>query len=180
MSEPANLAKSARETLSAALAALQSSDDVPDELLAVAEPIARTMGILHAVERSDGTQLERTQEALSNVRGALGALQNVGAAHPAVDAAMEAVAGSLAKLFALSRCKPAAAAPAAAKAAAPEARPVQRPAPEPEPAAPSSPETARATREWHRPRLSLEERRRIRAERRGRPSADPYPSGAPL
>ena len=40
MSEPAQLAKSARELLAGALNALQSNAHVPDELMDLAEPIA--------------------------------------------------------------------------------------------------------------------------------------------
>jgi len=103
MADALTLAKSARLTLAAALEALQSSDDVPEELLDLAEPIAKTMGILHRIEVSDGTELRGRDEALDNVRGALNALQDCGVDHEAVDNAMAEVAGSLSKLFALSK-----------------------------------------------------------------------------
>jgi hypothetical protein len=155
MTEPVQLAKSAREQLAGALNALQSNAHVPDELMAVAEPIAEAMGILHRVERSNGVELDGRSEALGHVRAALDQLQKVTAHHPAVDTVMEAVATSLSKVHALARYIPAASqgAPKAAppvpaspvvpigqpKApAAPPAAPQARP-PTPAPAAPPAP-----------------------------------------
>jgi hypothetical protein len=120
MSAPQELAKAARLILSDALQALQSSPDVPAPLLTMAEPIARAMGILHAIEASGGTRLEGREEVLASVRGVLDSLQQVEVNHPAVDQATEAVASSLTKLFALAR----AAAPAGAKPAAAAPAPV--------------------------------------------------------
>jgi hypothetical protein len=137
MSEPAQLAKSAREQLASALNALQSSEHVPEELMDLAEPIAEAMGILHKIERSDGATLDRRDDVLATVRTALDRLQKIEMEHPAIDAVMEAVATSLGKIHALIRYAPpaAAAAPFAAApiaAAAPAA--FQRPsAPQPAP-----------------------------------------------
>jgi len=111
MSDPQELAKAARIILSEALQALQSSPNVPAQLLAMAEPIARAMGILHEIEASGGTRLEGREHALASVRGVLDALQAVDVNHPAVDRATEAVASSLTKLFALARATPATAPP---------------------------------------------------------------------
>jgi hypothetical protein len=117
MSEAAQLAKSAREHLAAALNALQSNANVPDGLMAVAEPIAEAMSVLHRVERTDGGDLQGRDSALANVRTALNQLQAVTEHHPAVDLVMEAVAASLAKVHALTRWVP----PAQAAAAQPAA-----------------------------------------------------------
>lgn len=106
MSEPAQLAKSAREHLAAALNALQSNANVPEGLMAVAEPIAEAMSVLHRVERTDGGDLAGRDSALENVRAALNQLQTVTEHHPAVDLVMEAVASSLAKVHALARWIP--------------------------------------------------------------------------
>ncbi|MBW2528577.1 MAG: hypothetical protein JRI23_30670, partial [Deltaproteobacteria bacterium] len=119
MSDPVELAKGARLTLAEALQALQSADDAPDALLAIAEPIAKCMGLLHAIERTGGKDLSGREEALSGVRNALDSLQTVDVNHPAVDRATESIAGSLSKLFALSRAKPAGAAAPGPAAAAP-------------------------------------------------------------
>lgn len=152
MSEPAQLAKSAREQLASALNALQSSDEVPQELMDLAEPIAEAMGILHRIERSNGATLDRRDEVLTTVRTSLDRLQKIGMEHPAIDAVMEAVASSLSKIHALVRYAPPApaAAPVAAQpafpqpsfvAAVPAASPLAAPQPfaAPPPAAPPQP-----------------------------------------
>ncbi|MBW2454999.1 MAG: hypothetical protein JRI68_10835, partial [Deltaproteobacteria bacterium] len=129
MAEPKELANKARTDLAQALEALQSSPDVPEQLLDIAEPIAETMGILHRVERTGQAEGAGCQQALDKVRGALNQLQAVGGRQPAVENAMEAVAGSLSKLFALAKCAsgpvpgPAQAQPQAAPAMAPVAVP---------------------------------------------------------
>ena len=102
MANPTELANKARTTLMSALQALQT-EDVPDALQGIAEPIAETMGILHRIEKTGNADAEECSKALNNVRGALDSLQNVGEPHSAVDQAMEAVAGSLSKLFALNK-----------------------------------------------------------------------------
>src|SRR3954470_19973699 len=101
MSDAVQLAKAAREQLAAALNALQSDDQVPGDLLEVAEPIAKAMTVLHRVERTNGADLEGRDGALINVRTALEQVQKVTASHPAVDMVMEAVATSLSKVHAL-------------------------------------------------------------------------------
>jgi hypothetical protein len=114
MPQPIELAKDARSTLARALEALQSSPDVPETLLEMAAPIAKTMGLLHRIERSGGSDLAGVPEALENVRGALDKLQAASADHPTADDAMEHVAASLSKLFALAKAHKAAGTPATA------------------------------------------------------------------
>lgn len=104
MAEPSELAQKARKTLADGLQALQAGDDVPDELLDIAaEPIAKSMGLLHKIEKAGANDAALANEALTTVRATLDTLQSVTGQHPAVDAAMEAVAGSLSKLFALTK-----------------------------------------------------------------------------
>ena len=158
MADAVSLAKNARATLSDALQALQSDDTVPEALLDIAEPIAKTMGILHRIEASNGQELGGRDEALDNVRGALEALQKCGFESDAVDAAMEAVAGSLSKLFALSR--------AAAPKAAARAR-SHEPASRAKPRADDSREKARRA-EADRKAQERKERERKDKERRAR------------
>ncbi|WP_441290595.1 hypothetical protein ACSRUE_08660 [Sorangium sp. KYC3313] len=124
MSEPAQLAKSARELLAAALNALQSNGGVSPEIEALAEPIAQAMGIMHRIERSGGQALDGSEIALGHVRDVLNRLQRITAADPVVDVLMEHVASSLSKVNALSRAQAAGAsaqarAPVAAAAPAP-------------------------------------------------------------
>ncbi|WP_437712582.1 hypothetical protein WMF45_43685 [Sorangium sp. So ce448] len=118
MSEPAQLAKSARELLAAALNALQSNGGVSPEIEALAEPIAQAMGIMHRIERSGGQALDGSEIALGHVRDVLNRLQRITAAEPVVDVLMEHVASSLSKVNALSRAQ---AAGASAQARAPVA-----------------------------------------------------------
>ncbi|WP_437295787.1 hypothetical protein [Sorangium sp. So ce426] len=118
MSEPAQLAKSARELLAAALNALQSNGGVSPEIEALAEPIAQAMGIMHRIERSGGQALDGSEIALGHVRDVLNRLQRITAADPVVDVLMEHVASSLSKVNALSRAQ---AAGASAQARAPVA-----------------------------------------------------------
>jgi hypothetical protein len=113
MSEPAQLAKTAREHLAAALNALQSNAHVPDELMDIAEPIADAMGILHKIERSNGATLDGREDALNHVRGSLDRLQKISVHHPAIDVVMESVASSLSKVHGLVRYTPPAAGPVA-------------------------------------------------------------------
>ncbi|WP_434043712.1 MULTISPECIES: hypothetical protein [Sorangium] len=126
MSEPAQLAKSARELLAAALNALQSNGGVSPQVEALAEPIAQAMGIMHRIERSGGQTLDGSDVALGHVRDVLNRLQSVTVADPVVDVLMEHVASSLSKVHALSRAQ---AAGAQAPVAAPAPVAVAAPAP---------------------------------------------------
>jgi uncharacterized protein (TIGR02266 family) len=124
VSDVVTLARTARESLARGLTALQADPNVPPQLLEVASPIAQAMGALHQIERSGGAQLgPGAQAALASVQTALGQLQSIPTQHPAVMAAMEAVAGALGSVHALTR----AAAPPAAQPA-PAQPPPQQPA----------------------------------------------------
>ena len=119
MSDPVTTARIARESLARGLSALQSDPNIPPQLLDLAAPIAQAMGALHAIERSNGTQLvPHAEVALNHTRTALSQLQSQPPTFVAVTQAMEAVAASLASVHALSRM-------AAPPAAAPQ--PVQQP-----------------------------------------------------
>jgi hypothetical protein len=113
MSDPVSSARSARERLAQALAALQSPG-VPAAVLGVAEPVAQAMSALHQIESTNGSaRLQAGPKALDGVRRALAALQGDASNHPAVARAIEAVAGSLGLVHGLSAAAPAApAAPA--------------------------------------------------------------------
>lgn len=95
MSDPVSLARAARENLARGLAALQSPN-VPPQIMVVAEPIAHAMSALHRVEASQGAARgEAGPAALQAARHALGMLQQQPQGYPAVDQALEAIAGSL-------------------------------------------------------------------------------------
>lgn len=95
MSDPVSLARAARENLARGLAALQSPA-VPPQVMVVAEPIANAMSALHRVEASNGAAShEAGPAALNAARHALAMLQQQPQGYPAVDQALEAIAGSL-------------------------------------------------------------------------------------
>jgi hypothetical protein len=124
-------ARAAREALARGLNALQSDPNIPPQFLDLAAPIAQAMGALHAIERSNGTQLvPHAEVALTHTREALGQLQAQPTAHAALMVAMEAVASSLSNVHALSRMAAAPVAqPPAAAAYAATALAAQMPAP---------------------------------------------------
>lgn len=132
MSDPVTTARTARESLARALSALQSDPNIPPHLLDLAAPIAQAMGALHAIERSNGAQLvPHAEVALNHTRTALSQLQAQPPAYPAISQAMEAVAGSLASVHALSRM--AAPPPAAAPSPTAQPFPLQNPVAQPFP-----------------------------------------------
>lgn len=121
MSDVVTLARLARESLGRGLSALQGDPHIPPHFSELAAPIAQAMGALHQIERSGGTQLmPGAQLALSNVQTALTQLQAQPSQQAAVLAAMEAVAGALGHVHALTRS---AAVPQGARAPAPQAGP---------------------------------------------------------
>src|SRR5687767_871468 len=104
MSDPILQAKTARETLARALSALQADPTVPPSLLLVAEPVAKAMSALHAIERSAPALDARPAfDAREHVRQALNMLQAQSVRHAAIDTATEAVAVALGLVFGLSR-----------------------------------------------------------------------------
>jgi hypothetical protein len=139
MSDPISAAKSARESLARALGALQSDPSVPPQLMAIAEPVSNAMGALFQIERSGGGAAATSGPvALEAVRRALALLQQQPSNHPAVQLALEAVAGSLGTVHGLASGKiQAAAAPAQKPQAAPYAQPTQPQAAYPQPQQPA-------------------------------------------
>jgi uncharacterized protein (TIGR02266 family) len=122
-------ARTARESLSQGLNALQSDPSVPPHVLELAGTIAQAMGALHQIERSNGTQLvPHAEVALTNVRAALSQLQSQPPGQPTLDRAMEAVASALGLVHALSKL---ATAPTVAPGASPHGPTVAAPAPSP-------------------------------------------------
>jgi hypothetical protein len=126
MSDPISAAKSAREALARALGAIQSDPSVPPQVMAIAEPVSNAMGALFQIERSGGAATATSGPiALESVRRALGLLQQQPTNHPAVQVALEAVAGSLGLVHGLASSKPAAAGPPRPQQPAPYAQPTQ-------------------------------------------------------
>ena len=107
MSDPVSAARAARENLARGLGALQSPG-VPPQLMSVAEPVAHAMSALHRIEASNGAAAgEAGPAALNAARAALATLQTSAGQHPAVDQALEAIAGSLSLIHGLSQAQPA-------------------------------------------------------------------------
>jgi hypothetical protein len=157
VSDAVTLARTARESLSRGLSALQGDPNVPPQLLELAAPIAQAMGSLHQIERSGGAQTaQHAQAALSNLQSALAQLQAQPVRHPAVAGALEAVAGALGSVHTLVRAT--AAAPAAAPVAQPQPQAQAQPravAPPPAPVKPQPsvrPQPAPAPRQAAAPR----------------------------
>ena len=108
MSDPISAAKSARESLARALGAIQSDPSVPPQLMAIAEPVSNAMGALFQIERSGaGAAATSGPIALEAVRRALALLQQQPSNHPAVQLALEAVAGSLGTVHGVRILRPA-------------------------------------------------------------------------
>lgn len=125
MSDPISQARQARTHLMQALSVLQQ-DDVPPDLQATAEGVARVMSLLHRIE-TKGEQTPTATEALTLLRGVLNQLQAPENAHPTGEAALEIVAGSLGLVHQLARAFPApgpVAPPPPVPAAAPDPLPV--------------------------------------------------------
>jgi hypothetical protein len=104
MTDPVSAARAARENLARGLAALQSPG-VPPQVMSVAEPIAHAMSALHRIESTSGAAaMEAGPAALNAARQALGLLQGHAQAvqHPAIEQAMESIAGSLSLVHGLS------------------------------------------------------------------------------
>jgi hypothetical protein len=126
MSDPVSAAKSARESLARALGAVQSDPSVPPGVAAIAEPVSRAMGALFQIERSGGAAAATNGPvALEAVRQALALLQQQPPNHPAVQLALESVAGSLGLVHGLASSPRA---PAPAAPAAPAAHVAPQPA----------------------------------------------------
>jgi hypothetical protein len=137
MSDPVSAARAARENLARGLGALQSPG-VPPQLMSVAEPIAYAMSALHRIEASHGGAVaEAGPAALNAARQALATLQVSAGQHPAVDHALEAIAGSLSLIHGLAQ--PPAVSPYAGTMA------VQNPAQAYPPQAPGMPSVGPAT-----------------------------------
>jgi hypothetical protein len=143
VSDAVTLARTARESLARGLNALQADPNVPQHLLELAAPIAQAMGALHQIERSGGAQLAvNAPTALAFLQTAVAELQAHPPQHPAVAAALEAVAGALGSVHTLARAAaPQPAQPAPAQPA-PQAAQAPRAAPRPQTAAAPAPAQA--------------------------------------
>ncbi|MCA9614523.1 MAG: PilZ domain-containing protein [Sandaracinus sp.] len=152
-------AREARESLGQALEALQRDTNIPEDVMAVAQNIAQSVGALFEAERasSEPDGKASVKAALGSLSQTLALLQDVRTQHGGIATATEVLAKTMSLLFPLttvpSRMPPAApapvaqphippaaavpqvhAAPAMAPAAAPSAPPVRGSVPTPPPA----------------------------------------------
>jgi len=125
--------KEAREALGSALEALQADDNIPQDVLAVAQNIAQSVGALFEAERAssepDGKASVRA--ALGFLSQTLALLQDVRGEHPGIGVATEVIAKAMSVLYPLTTVP----------SKAPSARP---PAASAAPAAAPSPEIPKA------------------------------------
>lgn len=124
----ANQAREARESLGKALAALQEDPNIPEDVMAVAQNIAQSVGALFEAERAssepDGKACIRN--ALGTLSQTLALLQDVRGEHRGVGLATEVIAQAMSTLYPLTTVP--------SKAPPPPARPMPPP-PVPAPAA---------------------------------------------
>jgi len=182
MSDPVTAARAARENLARGLGALQTPG-VPPQLMSVAEPVAHAMSALHRIEASHGAAVaEAGPAALVAARQALATLQVSAGQHPAVDQALEAIAGSLSLIHGLAQA-PAVSPYAGTMAvpnvaqAAPPAPQMWQPQPGPayqQPAPPAYPQAAAAAPAYQQPPPAPAYAQPAAA----RPAAPPAPAGA--
>ena len=132
-------AQEAREGLGTALEALQQDSDIPDDVLAVAQNIAKAVGALFEAERASSETDGKAcvKNALGSLSQTLALLQDV-TQHKGIEVATEVLAKAMSLLYPLTTVP--SISPAAA-AAAPAAQ-VPAAAPVPREAAPQPPQAA--------------------------------------
>ncbi|MCB9593430.1 MAG: hypothetical protein H6719_11920 [Sandaracinaceae bacterium] len=132
-------AKEARESLGRALAALQEDPNIPPDVLAVAQNIAKAVGALFEAERAS-SELDgkaSVKNALGSLSQTLALLQDVRGQHGGIQTATETIAKAMSVLFPLTTVPsraPSAPPPAAIPNAGPAPIPLSRPAAPPVPA----------------------------------------------
>jgi uncharacterized protein (TIGR02266 family) len=100
----AQTARSARENLGRALAALQEDTNIPPDVLAVAQNIAQAVGALFDAERATGEPDGKAavKRALGVVGQTLALLQDVRGQHRGIQMATESIAQSMSVLYPLT------------------------------------------------------------------------------
>src|SRR5262245_40725835 len=97
-------ANTARQSLSAALQALQADPNIPQDVLAVAQNIAQAMGALYQAESApdDVVGKQSVRAALGSLSQTLALLQDVRSQHAGIGLATEAIAKVMSTLFPLT------------------------------------------------------------------------------
>ncbi|MFK7991803.1 MAG: PilZ domain-containing protein [Sandaracinaceae bacterium] len=101
----ADKAKQARESLGKALEALQSDPNIPPDVMAVAQNIAKSVGALFEAQNasSEPDGKSSVKSALGSLSQTLALLQDVREGHPGVRMATETIAGAMGLLFPLTQ-----------------------------------------------------------------------------
>ncbi|MEZ4288889.1 MAG: PilZ domain-containing protein [Polyangiales bacterium] len=153
----ANEVKEAREALGKALAALQEHSDIPDDVMEIAQNIAKSVGALFEAERASSEPDGRasTKNALGSLSQTLTLLQELKSDHPGVGQATEAIAKVMGILHPLTT-SPSAVPPAKSSAppAAASSPPPSSPPPSAKPpssAAPAKPSSVAPSASSERP-----------------------------
>lgn len=100
----AETARTARENLGKALAALQEDSNIPSDVMAVAQNIAQAVGALFEAERAS-SELDgkaSVKSALGTISQTLALLQDVRGQHRGVQLATETIAAAMSVLFPLT------------------------------------------------------------------------------
>ncbi len=101
-------ARTAREMLGEALAALQEDPDAPADIVAITSNIARAVGSLFSVEAvpsSNPVAIQGVQQAMAFLAPTLAQLQDVRVPHPGINRTTEIVARTLAVLYPVSKAQ---------------------------------------------------------------------------
>jgi uncharacterized protein (TIGR02266 family) len=100
----ASEAREAREALGTALQALQQDENIPKEVLGIAQNIARSVGALFEAEYASTEVDGKTciKSALGTLSQTLALMQDVKTEHPEVQAATESIAQVISVLFPLT------------------------------------------------------------------------------
>jgi uncharacterized protein (TIGR02266 family) len=142
-------AREARESLGQALEALQRDSNIPEDVMAVAQNIAQSVGALFEAERasSEPDGKASVKAALGSLSQTLALLQDVRTQHGGIATATEVLAKTMSLLFPLttvpSRMPPPAQAPQPAippSAGVPQVHPYAPTAQAPQPHAPNAPQ----------------------------------------
>lgn len=99
-----NQAREARESLGKALAALQEDPNIPEDVMAVAQNIAQSVGALFEAEKatSEPDGKASVRNAIGSLSQTLALLQDVRSQHQGIEVATEVIAKSMSTLYPLT------------------------------------------------------------------------------
>ncbi|HJL29658.1 MAG TPA: hypothetical protein RMI62_11330, partial [Polyangiaceae bacterium LLY-WYZ-15_(1-7)] len=122
----ANQAREAREALGKALEALQQDPNIPDDVMAVAQNIAQSVGALFEAEKASSEPDGKScvKNALGSLSQTLALLQDVRSQHEGIQLATETIAKVMSTLYPLTTV--------------PSRMPPPQPQAQPEPAVPQA------------------------------------------